>query len=110
AIIADGEYYGMQTFDQHLAKLYERGAIDWAGALGVASNPHDLRIMLQQRGLATAGRPCGERHSGSGCGLRQHGAVRAVPAAGARWVPWVTAGATAEHHLLRGPGLATLPV
>jgi len=56
AIIADGEYYGMQTFDQHLAKLYERGVIDWAGALGVASNPHDLRIMLQQRGLATAGR------------------------------------------------------
>ncbi len=56
AIIAEGEYYGMQTFDQHLAKLYERGVIDWAGALGVASNPHDLRIMVQQRGLATAGR------------------------------------------------------
>jgi len=56
AIIADGEYYGMQTFDQHLAKLYERGVIDWAGAVGVASNPHDLRIMVQQRGLATAGR------------------------------------------------------
>jgi twitching motility protein PilT len=50
AIIADGEYYGMQTFDQHLAKLYERGLVDWAGALRVASNPHDLRIMLQQRG------------------------------------------------------------
>ena len=46
----------MQTFDQHLAKLYERGVIDWAGAVGVASNPHDLRIMVQQRGLATAGR------------------------------------------------------
>jgi twitching motility protein PilT len=56
AIIADGEYYGMQTFDQHLAKLYERGVIDWAGALGVASNAHDLRIMVQQRGLASAGR------------------------------------------------------
>jgi twitching motility protein PilT len=56
AIIADGEYYGMQTFDQHLARLYERGTIDWAGALGVASNPHDLRIMVQQRGLASAGR------------------------------------------------------
>ena len=55
AIIADGEYYGMQTFDQHLVKLYERGVIDWAGALRVASNPHDLRIMLQQRGIVGAG-------------------------------------------------------
>jgi twitching motility protein PilT len=56
AIIADGEYYGMQTFDQHLVKLFERGVIDWAGALRVASNAHDLRIMLQQKGLAGAGR------------------------------------------------------
>jgi twitching motility protein PilT len=56
AIIADGEYYGMQTFDQHLADLYERGVIDWAGALRVASNAHDLRITLQQRGLAGVAR------------------------------------------------------
>jgi len=46
----------MQTFDQHLVKLFERGVIDWAGALRVASNAHDLRIMLQQKGLAGAGR------------------------------------------------------
>ena len=55
-IIADGEYYGMQTFDQHLANLYERGVIDWAGALSVATNAHDLRITLQQRGLVGTGR------------------------------------------------------
>ena len=27
-IIADGEYYGMQTFDQSLLALYQRGVID----------------------------------------------------------------------------------
>ena len=27
-IIADGEYYGMQTFDQSLAKLFEPGKVD----------------------------------------------------------------------------------
>jgi Tfp pilus assembly pilus retraction ATPase PilT len=53
-IIADGEYYGMQTFDQSLAKLYERGAVDMRGAMSAASNPHDLKVMLQQRGLVSS--------------------------------------------------------
>ena len=53
-IIADGEYYGMQTFDQALAKLYEQGKIDIRGAMTAASNPHDLKVMLQQRGLMAA--------------------------------------------------------
>jgi twitching motility protein PilT len=56
-IIQDGEYYGMQTFDQSLAKLYEQGRIDLRGAMTAASNPHDLKVMLQQRGLlATSSR------------------------------------------------------
>jgi twitching motility protein PilT len=50
-IIADGEYYGMQTFDQALVKLFEEGKIDMRGAMMAASNPSDLKIMLQQRGL-----------------------------------------------------------
>jgi twitching motility protein PilT len=53
-IVADGEYYGMQTFDQSLARLYERGAIDMRGAMDAASSPHDLKVMLQQRGLLAA--------------------------------------------------------
>ncbi|HEX2849300.1 MAG TPA: PilT/PilU family type 4a pilus ATPase [Acidimicrobiales bacterium] len=53
-IIADGEYYGMQTFDQSLARLYEQGKIDMRGAMTAASNPHDLKVMLQQRGLVSA--------------------------------------------------------
>jgi twitching motility protein PilT len=50
-IIADGEYYGMQTFDQSLVKLFEVGKIDMRGAMMAATNPSDLKIMLQQRGL-----------------------------------------------------------
>jgi twitching motility protein PilT len=56
-IIADGEYYGMQTFDQALVKLLEQGAIDLRGAMAAASRPHDLKVMLQQKGLVPAGRP-----------------------------------------------------
>ena len=50
-IIADGEYYGMQTFDQSLVKLFEQGKIDMRGAMMAATNPSDLKIMLQQKGL-----------------------------------------------------------
>ena len=51
-IIADGEYYGMQTFDQALVKLIASGRIDVRAAMVAASKPHDLKVMLQQRGLA----------------------------------------------------------
>ena len=53
-IIADGEYYGMQTFDQALAELYARGVVDMRGAMMAASHPHDLKVLLQQRGLVSA--------------------------------------------------------
>jgi twitching motility protein PilT len=57
-IIADGEYYGMQTFDQSLARLVETGTVDLRAALGAASKPHDLKVMLQQRGIiGPSGRP-----------------------------------------------------
>jgi twitching motility protein PilT len=54
-IIEDGEFYGMQTFDQALCKLYEANQVDLAGAMGAATSPHDLKIMLAQRGLVSAG-------------------------------------------------------
>ncbi len=53
-IIADGEYYGMQTFDQALLGLYQRGAIDLREALAASSRPHDLRLMIEQHTLAQA--------------------------------------------------------
>jgi twitching motility protein PilT len=55
-IIADGEYYGMQTFDQSLAAHLAAGIISLDEALEMASNPHDLRVTLERRGLVRTGR------------------------------------------------------
>jgi twitching motility protein PilT len=46
-MIADGEYHGMQTFDQSLAGLVRAGTITLDTALAAASNPHDLKVALQ---------------------------------------------------------------
>jgi twitching motility protein PilT len=53
-IIADGEFYGMQTFDQSLFNLFKNGMVDLRNAMAAASNPHDFRISLQQAGLLPA--------------------------------------------------------
>jgi twitching motility protein PilT len=50
-VLREGEYYGMQTFDQSLVNLLEQGVIDLRAATAASSNPHDLRVALQQRGL-----------------------------------------------------------
>jgi twitching motility protein PilT len=55
-IIADGEWYGMQTFDQSLAGLYRDGLVTLPQAMLAATNPHDLRLMLQNAGLVNAAR------------------------------------------------------
>ena len=55
-IIADGEWYGMQTFDQSLEALYRVGLVTLPQAMSAASNPHDLRLRLDKSGLTAAGR------------------------------------------------------
>jgi twitching motility protein PilT len=52
--IAEGAYYGMQTFDQHLLELYRTGEVALRDALAAATNPHDFRVALRGLGLATA--------------------------------------------------------
>ncbi len=52
--IAEGGYYGMQTFDQHLLQLYGDGEVSLRDALGAASNPHDFRVALRGAGLAAS--------------------------------------------------------
>jgi twitching motility protein PilT len=51
AIVADGEFYGMHTFDQSIIELYADGVIDLKSALAAASNPHDLTVEIRRRGL-----------------------------------------------------------
>ena len=50
-VIGEGEYYGMQTFDQSLFGLYKNGLVTLRDAMAAASHPHDFRIALQQAGL-----------------------------------------------------------
>lgn len=48
--LKEGEFYGMQTFDQALLRLYEDGMITLHDAAQVASNPHDFKLMIQAQG------------------------------------------------------------
>jgi twitching motility protein PilT len=54
-IIGEGEYYGMQTFDQALVKLIRDGLVTEEDAKHISSNPHDLVLAL--RGVLTRGAP-----------------------------------------------------
>ena len=50
-VIRDGDFYGMQTFDQHLVELVRRGMVTVDEAGNAASSPHDFSIALQQEGV-----------------------------------------------------------
>ncbi len=54
-IIAEGEYYGMQTFDQALVKLVKAGLVTEEDARRFSTNPHDFNLAL--RGVMTRGTP-----------------------------------------------------
>lgn len=50
-IIAEGGYYGMQTFDQHLTELFRDRVVTLEEAMAASSNPHDLEVELRRLGL-----------------------------------------------------------
>jgi len=54
-VISEGEYYGMQTFDQALLKHVMAGNITEETALAAASSPHDFKLMLQAQGQRASG-------------------------------------------------------
>jgi twitching motility protein PilT len=56
-IITRGEYYGMTTFDQSLARLCAERIIDVPTALAHASNPHDLQLLLHNNGVEEPTKP-----------------------------------------------------
>ncbi len=47
----EGEYYGMQTFDQSLLELYKQGRITLDDAMSMAANAHDFKIKIRQLGM-----------------------------------------------------------
>jgi twitching motility protein PilT len=44
--IAEGDYYGMQTFDQDLLSHVKAGRISLEDAIAWATSPHDFKLML----------------------------------------------------------------
>jgi twitching motility protein PilT len=49
-IIAEGDYYGMHSFDQALYEATTKGLISMAVALQHASHPHDLKLLVAAEG------------------------------------------------------------
>jgi twitching motility protein PilT len=49
-VIAEGEYYGMQTFDQALLRHHQAGRVSMEDALRVASSPHDFKLLVSAEG------------------------------------------------------------
>jgi twitching motility protein PilT len=45
-VVAEGGYYGMQTFDQHLLAHLQAGRITFDDAMRVATSPHDFKLMV----------------------------------------------------------------
>src|SRR6478672_13229630 len=45
-VVAEGGYYGMQTFDQHLLEHLNAGRITMEDATRAASSPHDFKLMV----------------------------------------------------------------
>jgi twitching motility protein PilT len=49
-VVAEGGYYGMQTFDQHLLKHLRAGRITYEEAMTSATSPHDFKLMVAAEG------------------------------------------------------------
>jgi twitching motility protein PilT len=49
-VITEGEYYGMQTFDQALLRHYQAGRVTMEDALRVATSPHDFKLLVAADG------------------------------------------------------------
>jgi twitching motility protein PilT len=54
-VIAEGEYYGMRTFDQSLLGYVMEGKLAEDVALRYASSPHDFKLMLAAGGQRASG-------------------------------------------------------
>ncbi|MCK4268257.1 MAG: PilT/PilU family type 4a pilus ATPase, partial [Actinomycetia bacterium] len=50
-VIEQGEYYGMQSFDQSLILLYQSGQVGLEDALAMSANAHDFKLKIRQLGI-----------------------------------------------------------
>jgi twitching motility protein PilT len=49
-VVAEGSYYGMQTFDQALLAHVEAGRVSMEDALKAATHPHDFKLLVSSGG------------------------------------------------------------
>ncbi len=49
-VIAEGAYYGMQTFDQHLLEHLHAGRVTMDDAMRIATSPHDFKLLVASGG------------------------------------------------------------
>jgi len=49
-VIAEGEFYGMQTFDQALLHHVQAGRVTMEEAMQVATSPHDFKLLVAAEG------------------------------------------------------------
>ena len=86
-VIGEGEFYGMQTFDQALLHFVEDEKISVDVAMDAASNPHDFKLMLAAGGQRASGieqvmgKVDGQPESGDGNGQAAEGQDEQAPAA-----------------------------
>ena len=91
-VVAEGGYYGMQTFDQHLLKHLRAGRITYEEAMRSATSPHDFKLMVAAEGplateqaAATPATPRGSRRPAADAG--HHHAARAERASAGLGAP-----------------------
>ena len=53
-VIAEGAYYGMQTFDQALLAHVEGGRVSMEDALKAATHPHDFKLLVAAGGQGSS--------------------------------------------------------
>ncbi len=51
-VIEQGEYYGMQSFDQSLISLFQSGRITMENAVAMSANAHDFKLKIRKLGIA----------------------------------------------------------
>jgi twitching motility protein PilT len=54
-VIGEGDFYGMQTFDQALLGYVTAGKVSEEVAMETASSPHDFKLMLAAQGRRASG-------------------------------------------------------
>ena len=54
-VIAEGDFYGMQTFDQALLGYVTQGIVSEEVAMETSSSPHDFKLMLAAKGQRASG-------------------------------------------------------